>query len=65
MTSEELFDLLNEIQVNKCETRILEIKAAKNGCPILRSTRYPGKRRNYCIFWRFQGPAKKWLSIWD
>lgn len=33
MTSEELLDLLNEIQNNKCETRILEIKAAKNGCP--------------------------------
>ena len=33
MTSEELLDLLNEIQERKCETQVLEIKAAQHGCP--------------------------------
>ena len=33
MTSQELLDILREIQINKCETRTLEIKAAEHGCP--------------------------------
>lgn len=33
MTSEELLDKLNEIQVMKSESKVLEIKAAKQGCP--------------------------------
>ena len=33
MTGEELLDLLNEIQERKCETQVLEIKAAQHGCP--------------------------------
>ena len=33
MTSQELLDILSEIQTRKCETRIMEIKAAKYGCP--------------------------------
>ena len=31
MTSQELLDILREIQINKCETRTLEIKAAEHG----------------------------------
>ena len=33
MTSQELLDILSEIQTRKCETRIMEIKAANYGCP--------------------------------
>ena len=33
MTKEELLEILNEIQVGKCETQVLEIKAAEQGCP--------------------------------
>ena len=33
MTKEELIDVLNEIQRNRCETRTLELKAAETGCP--------------------------------
>jgi len=33
MTPEELIDKLNEIQVMKSESKLLEIKAAKQGCP--------------------------------
>jgi Predicted transcriptional regulator containing an HTH domain and an uncharacterized domain shared with the mammalian protein Schlafen len=33
MTPEELIDKLNEIQVNKCESKVIEIKAANQGCP--------------------------------
>ncbi len=33
MTKEELLDMLNEIQKNKCETQTLEIKAAAVNCP--------------------------------
>ena len=33
MTSDDLIDKLNEIQVMKSESRVLEIKAAKQGCP--------------------------------
>lgn len=33
MTTEELLEKLNEIQKRQCETRTLEIKAAKEGCP--------------------------------
>ena len=33
MTSEEILDKLNEIQISRCESQILEIKAAENGCP--------------------------------
>lgn len=33
MTSQELLDILSEIQTRKCGTRIMEIKAAKYGCP--------------------------------
>ena len=33
MTTEELIEKLNEIQENKCETRMLEIKAAEVACP--------------------------------
>jgi len=33
MTTEELLEKLNEIQKRRCETRTLEIKAAKEGCP--------------------------------
>ena len=29
MTKEELLEILNEIQVGKCETQVLEIKAAE------------------------------------
>lgn len=33
MTKEELLDILNNIQISKCETRTLELKAAETGCP--------------------------------
>ncbi|MBR1662479.1 MAG: putative DNA binding domain-containing protein [Acidaminococcaceae bacterium] len=33
MTTEELLEKLNEIQKSKCETQMLEIKAARQGCP--------------------------------
>ena len=33
MTSEELLNLLQEIQVTRCETQTLELKAAEQGCP--------------------------------
>ena len=33
MTPEELIDKLNEIQVMKSESKVLEIKAANQGCP--------------------------------
>ena len=33
MTKEELLEKLNEIQITRCETQMLEIKAAKQGCP--------------------------------
>lgn len=33
MTPQELLEMLDEIQKNKCETRVLEIKAAHNDCP--------------------------------
>ena len=33
MTTEELIDLLKEIQKNKCETQNLELKSAEQGCP--------------------------------
>lgn len=33
MTTEELLETLNEIQKLKCETKTLEIKAARSGCP--------------------------------
>ena len=33
MTKEELIDVLNEIQRNRCETRTLELKNAETGCP--------------------------------
>lgn len=33
MTSEELLEKLQEIQKNKCETQILELKSAEKGCP--------------------------------
>lgn len=33
MTTEELLEKLNELQKRRCETRTLEIKAAKEGCP--------------------------------
>ena len=33
MTKEELLEKLNEIQASKCETQVLEIKAAEQGCP--------------------------------
>lgn len=33
MTTEELLEKLNEIQKRQCETRTLEIKAVKEGCP--------------------------------
>ena len=33
MTVEELLDKLSEIQKHKYETQVLELKAAKNGCP--------------------------------
>ena len=33
MTAEELLDKLSEIQVVKSESKVLEIKAAKQGCP--------------------------------
>jgi len=33
MTQEEFLDKLNEIQKMKCETQILELKSAKEGCP--------------------------------
>ncbi|MBQ7707097.1 MAG: hypothetical protein IJT72_04880 [Lachnospiraceae bacterium] len=33
MTSEELIDKLNDIQIIKSESKILEIKAANQGCP--------------------------------
>ena len=33
MTKEELLEKLNEIQITKCETQMLEIKAANQGCP--------------------------------
>ena len=32
MTTEELLEKLNEIQIGKCETRTLEVKAAEEGC---------------------------------
>ena len=33
MTKEELYEKLNTIQENKCETNTLEVKAARSGCP--------------------------------
>ena len=33
MTKEELLEKLNSIQISKCETQTLEIKAAKLDCP--------------------------------
>ena len=33
MTSEELLEMLNNIQIKKCETQTLELKAAEFGCP--------------------------------
>ena len=33
MTNEELLDMLIDIQGRKCETQMLEIKAAEKGCP--------------------------------
>ena len=33
MTKAELSEILDDIQRNKCETQILEIKAAESGCP--------------------------------
>ena len=33
MTKEELLEKLNEIQETRCETRTLEVKAARLGCP--------------------------------
>lgn len=33
MTSEELLEKLNEIRIQKCETRTLELKAAEKECP--------------------------------
>ncbi len=33
MTSEELIEKLNKIQISRCESQILELKAAENGCP--------------------------------
>lgn len=33
MTKEELLDLLNTVQINKCETQTIELKAARQGCP--------------------------------
>lgn len=33
MTSEELLEMLNDIQKRKCETQTLELKAAEFGCP--------------------------------
>lgn len=33
MTGEELYDILNSIQKNKCETQTLELKSAEKGCP--------------------------------
>ena len=33
MTKAELLEILNEIQKDKCETQMLEIKAAELGCP--------------------------------
>ena len=33
MTKEELLEKLDEIQASKCETQMLEIKAADQGCP--------------------------------
>ncbi len=33
MTREELLEKLEQIQVDRCETRTLELKAAKQGCP--------------------------------
>ena len=33
MTKEELLEKLDEIQASKCETQMLEIKAAEQGCP--------------------------------
>lgn len=33
MTSEELYDILNLIQKNRCETSTLELKSAEKGCP--------------------------------
>ena len=33
MTKDDLLEMLKDIQSSKCETRILEIKAAENGCP--------------------------------
>lgn len=33
MTPQELLEMLNEIQKSKCETRTLEIKAARTDCP--------------------------------
>ena len=33
MTKDDLLEMLKDIQSSKCETRILEIKAAEKGCP--------------------------------
>ena len=33
MTSEELYEKLNQIQLMKCESQIVELKSAEKGCP--------------------------------
>ena len=33
MTKDELIEILKDIQVNRCETQTLELKAAESGCP--------------------------------
>ena len=33
MTTEELYEILNQIQKIKCETQVLELKSAGKGCP--------------------------------
>ena len=33
MTTEELFELLEQVQKMKCETNTLELKSAASGCP--------------------------------
>ena len=33
MTTEELFELLEQVQKMKCETNTLELKSAESGCP--------------------------------
>lgn len=33
MTTEELLELLDQVQKMKCESAVLEIKSAETGCP--------------------------------